>query len=268
MRINTNLSSLNTQNYLRISQGNLEKSMGRLSSGLRINSAADDAAGLAVSTRMDAAVRGMDVAKRNAQDGISLIQTGESAMGTITSILQRVRELAVQADNGTNNTEDLASLQDELDELVKEIDHIADNTEFNGIKLLNASDSVDLHISNLESDTVSVSTFDVTASALSVNSLTLDGNAQDAISLIDAALDTVSGNRAELGAMQSRLNFVIDNLNVNQTNVASAKSRITDADMATEMSNLTKNRVITQSAIAMLSQANQQPQAVLQLLQG
>ena len=255
-------------NFLRQNNNELEKAMEKLSSGKRINSAGDDAAGLAIATRMDAAVRGMDVAKRNAQDGISLIQTAESAQGTISSLLQRLRELAVQADNDTNNTEDKASLQDELDELVKEIDHIAQNTTFNGISLLNGSGSVQLHISNIENDTVSVSTFDVTASALSVDSLSLDGGAQAAISAIDAALDTVSGNRAELGAMQSRLNFVIDNLNVNQNNLTSAKSRIEDADMASEMSTLTKQRVLTQSSMAMLQQANQNPQQILQLLQG
>ena len=260
MRINTNIASLNTMNYLRKNTDSLEQAMQRLSSGKRINSAGDDAAGLAIATRMEAATRGMDAAKRNASDGISLIQTAESAQGTISALLQRMRELAVQADNGTNNTQDVGSLQQELDQLVTEITHISDSITFNGIHLLDGTvTSVNLHISNIKDDTITVGLVNVSASGLSVTSLSLS-NAQSAISAIDAALDIVSSNRADLGAAESRLNFIIDNLSVTGTNLTSARSRIEDADMAEEMSKLTRNRVLQQSSMAMLQQANVQPE--------
>jgi flagellin len=269
MIINTNISSLVSQRYLNKTQDQMSTVMERLSSGKRINGAGDDAAGLAISTRMEAAVRGMDTAKRNTMDGISLLQTSESAMGSISSILQRMRELAVQADNGTNSTGDVTNLQAEFDQLSSEVDHIASTTQFNGVALLNATGTLAIHVSNNSQDTVDVKQYDVTAATLGVDSLTLGvGTSDAAIDQIDTALDLVSGNRAELGALENRFNFTIDNLNVSSTNLTSAKSRIEDADMAAEMSSLTRSKILTQSAMSMLAQANQNPQMILSLLQG
>jgi len=294
MIINTNVSSLVTRNYLRQNNEDLQAAMEKLSSGKRINKAADDAAGLSIATRMTTQVRGMDVATRNAGDGVSLIQTAESAMGSIGDILQRMRELAVQADNGTYSVQDKTSLKSEMDALVAEISHIADTTKFNGISLLNGTNaSVTLHISDLANDTITVGLVDAQTSvlgetglklnALDITSATavLDGTvgasgatlssangAQDAILAIDAALDAISSDRAELGAMQNRLGFTIDNLAVARQNTTAARSRIEDADMAEETSKMTRNKILNQSSIAMLAQANQTPNQILQLLQG
>lgn len=286
MIINTNASSLFTQNYLRLNNNELETTMAKLSSGKRINKASDDAAGLAIVARMNTQVRGMDVAVRNAGDGVSMLETAESAMGSITDILQRVRELAVQADNGTYNTTDRKSMDDEVSQLLDEVTHIRDSARFNGIELLSGSPtlttpgnskSVDLHISDLHDDTVGVELFDVGLEALTLDAVSITtagtGNgagvsAQDTISLVDAALDKISSNRAALGAMTNRLQFTIDNLETSKQNTATARSRIEDADMAKEASNMTKSRVLIQSSMSMLSQANQTPQMVMQLLQG
>ena len=275
MYINTNVSSIITRNYLRMNNSTLEKAMERLSSGKRINGAADDAAGLAIATRMTAQVRGMDVATRNAQDGISLIQTAESALGTVTDILQRVRELAVQADNGTYGATDKQSIQDEIQQLVAEIDHIATTLTFNGISLLDGSQAnVTLHISDKFNDTIMLTLTDVRATVvgLGAGSMVADidvvGDAQMAISIVDSALDTISGTRADFGAIQNRLDFIIDNLQVTKQNTEASRSRIEDADMAAESSNLTRAQILAQSSMAMLQKANQNPQQVLQLLQG
>jgi len=288
MIINTNISSLVTRNYLRQTNDDLQNTMEKLSSGKRINKAADDAAGLAIATRMTTQVTGMSTATRNANDGISLIQTAESAMGSIADILQRMRELAVQADNGTYSASDKTSLQSEMNALVKEIDHISTTTNFNGISLLDGSSStVTLHISDLATDTLTIGLNDVQPStlgfgdgtntiyltALDITSATgtltgSDSSAQDAIKAIDGALEQISSKRADLGAMQNRLNFTIDNLSVASQNTTSARSRIEDADMAAESSEMTRNKILTQSSIAMLAQANQNPQQIMQLLQG
>ena len=270
MYINTNFNSLVSRGYLYNTNKDLSKTMERLSSGKRINGAADDAAGLAISTRMTAQVRGLDVATRNAQDGVSMIQTAESAMGSVSDILQRMRELAVQADNGTYAASDITSMQGEFDALVKEIGHIADTTTFNGKNLLNGGatgTAVTLHISDKHDDTLVVNFADVTATQLSVHNLTLS-DAQAAIQSIDTALDTVSSKRGDLGASINRLDFVVDNLISAKNNTAASRSRIEDADMAAEMSELTKKQILQQSTMAMLSKANSQPQGVLSLLQG
>ncbi|MEJ1518018.1 flagellin [Bacillus cereus] len=268
MRINTNTVSLNTQNLLRKSSQGLEKGMERLSSGKRINNASDDAAGLAIATRMDSKIRGMDVGIRNSNDGISAAQTAEGALGSITNILQRMRDLAVQSSNGTNNTDDSAALDKEYGQLKEEIDHIANNTTFNGVNLLNAAGKVSIQLSDVKDDTMDISTIDAKAATLTVaTGITTAADAGKAMDEIDAALKTVSTARADYGANLNRLNFNIDNISSSKNNLAAAKSRIEDADMAAEVSEMTKNRILTQTGMAMLSQANQNPQQVMQLIQ-
>jgi flagellin len=269
MYINTNYNSLVSRGYLSSTNKDLTKTMERLSSGKRINGASDDAAGLAISTRMTAQIRGMDVATRNAQDGISMIQTAESAMGSVSDILQRMRELAVQADNGTYAASDVASMQGEFDALLSEIDHIAETTSFNGINLIaSGGASVTLHISDKFDDTLTVDFAAMDTTTLSITGLALSGNAQTVIDTIDTALDTVSTERGNLGASINRLDFVVDNLVSAKNNTSASRSRIEDADMAAEMSELTKQQILQQSTMAMLSRANSQPQGVLSLLQG
>lgn len=276
MYINTNTSSLVARNAMRINDNDLTKSMERLSSGLRINSAADDAAGLAISERMGAQVRGMQQATRNAQDGISLIQTAEGAMGTISDILQRMRELAVQADNGTYSDSDKLSIKAEMDQLASEIKHIAETSTFNGIKLLDGTQTtVGLHISDKFDDTIDVNLISVnidalgdTANSVFVGDIDVTTDAQEAISIIDMALNQVSTARGDLGATQNRLDFIVDNLQLSIQNTEASKSRIKDADMAAESSNLTRAQILSQTSMAMLQRANSAPQGVLQLLQG
>ncbi len=271
MKINTNIVSLQTQNLLRKNSQELESHMTRLSSGKRINSAADDAAGIAIATRMDSKLRGMDVGIRNSNDGVSLVQTAESALGSITNILQRMRELAVQSVNGTNNSTDQASLDGEYQQLISEIDHIADKTTFNGVQLLDGTGTdVAIQLSDVKGDTMSISLTDATATAglsLSSDIKTDAGTTNTAIQEVDDAILKISNMRAEYGANLNRLNFNIDNMSSASTNLSAAKSRIEDADMAKEVSEMTKNKVLVQSGMAMLSQANQNPQQITQLLQ-
>ncbi|GAB6471657.1 flagellin [Bacillus cereus] len=271
MKINTNVVSLNTQNLLRKNSQSLENHMGRLSSGKRINSAADDAAGVAIATRMDSKIRGMEVGVRNSNDGISAAQTAESALGSITNILQRMRDLAVQSSNGTNNTDDRASLDGEYTQLKGEIDHIANNTTFNGVNLLNVvgGGTIDIQLSDVKGDTMAIKTMDATAATLTVAAkIDTAANAATAMTEIDAAIKSVSTARADYGANLNRLNFNVDNISSAKNNLSAAKSRIEDADMAAEVSEMTKNKILMQSGMAMLSQANQNPQQVTQLLQG
>jgi flagellin len=269
MYVNTNYNSLVSRSNLQSTNNDLSKSMERLSSGLRINGAADDAAGLAISTRMTSQVKGMEQAFRNAQDGVSLIQTTEGAMGTVTDMLQRMRELAVQSDNGTYSATDKASMQAESDALVAEIDHIANKTTFNGINVLDGSTpSINLHISEKFDDVVAVTLTDVKSATLGVSGLSLAGGSQAAITAIDAAIGTISDARGELGATQNRLGFIGDSLQSNINNTSASKSRIADADMAKEMSDLTKSQILSQTTMAMLSRANSQPQGILSLLNG
>jgi flagellin len=213
----------------------------------------------------------MDQAYRNAQDGVSLVQTADSSMGTIADILQNIRSLSVQADNGTNSTSDLTSIQNNINDLTKEIDHISKNTSFNGINLLDGSaTTVTLHISDKSSDTIGValSKADSTTLLTAAIDVTTGGGAQTAITNIDKALDTISSARGTLGATQNRLGFISDNLMSTKNNTEAAKSRIQDADMSDEMSNLTREQVLNSTTMAMLARANSQPQSVLQLLQG
>lgn len=271
MRINTNTVSLNTQNLLRKSNQSLETHMSRLSSGKRINSAADDAAGIAIATRMDSKIRGMEVGVRNSNDGISAVQTAESALGSITNILQRMRDLAVQSVNGTNNTDDKAALDGEFAQLKDEINHIASKTTFNGIDLLNDATGtgvIALQLSDVADDTMSISLTDASTTGLSLTKdiKTSSADTNLAIDELDAAIKKISNQRAEYGANLNRLNFNVDNITSAKNNLSNAKSRIEDADMAAEVSAMTKDKILLQSGMAMLSQANQNPQMIQQLL--
>jgi flagellin len=272
MRINHNISALNTYRQLAMNNLNASKSMEKLSSGLRINRAGDDAAGLAISEKMRGQIRGLEQASRNAQDAISLIQTAEGALNETHSILQRMRELAVQAANDTNTTaEDRKALQAEFVELRNEIDRISEQTEFNTKKLLNGTtSSVTFQIGANTGQILTVTLRDMDSSALSINNIDISsGTAGDIsahISTIDNAINKVSEFRANLGANQNRLEHTINNLGTSAENLTAAESRIRDIDMAKEMMEFTKNNILSQAAQAMLAQANQQPQGVLQLL--
>lgn len=254
----------------------LEQAMERLSSGKRINTAADDAAGMAVATRMTSIVQGQNMATRNAQDGISFMQTTEGAMGTIINLLQRIRELSVQANNGTNSASDLKSINEESKAMIQEIDHVSKVAEFNGVKVLDGTvPSINLHISHLSADFISVALHDAKASggtnasmlAIAALDLTAVGGASDAITKVDAALETINAWRGDLGAMMNRMNYTIDSLSVNSTNTQASRARIEDSDMAAEVSIMTKEKILYQSSVSMLTHANQNPQMVLQLLQ-
>jgi len=282
--INTNLLSLNAQRNVSNSQSSLATSLQRLSSGLRVNSAKDDAAGLAISERLNAQVRGSNVAIRNANDGISLSQTAEGALAKVTDSLQRMRELAVQARNATNTDADKDSLDKEFGELSKEIQRVLGGTTFNGRAIL-ATDSgtqtFQVGANVTSNDRIDVVTTDMTASAhitgvagtdntgagRAVIDNTADGTTIDGvISDIDTAINTVSSERANLGAAQNRMDQVISNLQISVENQSAAKSRITDADFAQETANLSRANILQQAGNAMIAQANQIPSQVLSLL--
>ncbi|WP_144472341.1 flagellin Hag [Bacillus pumilus] len=298
MRINHNIAALNTLNRLSANNGASQKNMEKLSSGLKINRAGDDAAGLAISEKMRGQIRGLEMASKNAQDGISLIQTAEGALTETHSILQRVRELVVQAGNtGTQDDTDLGAIQEEIKNLVQEIGNgtekngISDRTEFNGKKLLNGAfadgtatltfqigankaQKLDVNIEAMSSDKLgalnngtlvagqAVSNIDVTQFAAATPTLTFDQQ----LDIVDGAIKQVSDQRSKLGAVQNRLEHTINNLGASGENLTAAESRIRDVDMAKEMSEFTKNNILSQASQAMLAQANQQPQNVLQLL--
>lgn len=292
MIINHNISALNTYRQLSLNNTNASKSIEKLSSGYRINRAGDDAAGLAISEKMRAQIRGLDMASKNAQDGISLIQTAEGALTETHSILQRMRELAVQSANDTMTDDDRAELQKELNQLIDDIDRIAGNTEFNTKTLLNgdfatnalnfhiganSGQSIEVTIGSMKSDAIGKDddddgTVDTALSSLKDDGLTGTGgiqtqsDADSAIDVIDGAIKMVSAERARLGAYQNRLEHTINNLNTSSENLTAAESRIRDVDMAKEMMEFTKNNILQQAAQAMLAQANQLPQSVLQLL--
>ncbi|SER65366.1 flagellin [Psychrobacillus sp. OK032] len=283
MRINHNIAALNTHRQLNSAATNQSKSMEKLSSGLRINKAGDDAAGLAISEKMRGQIRGLDMASKNSQDGISLIQTAEGGLNETHAILQRMRELAVQSSNDTNVTQDRDALQAEFEELGKEIERIQDKTTFNtqslfkgGASGVNSSGKLQLQVGankddiielDLTTEGVNLSTAStgVTARAKAADISTQAG-AADAIKTLDDLTKTVSEGRAYLGAMQNRLEHTITNLDNASENLTAAESRIRDVDMAKEMMEQTKNSILSQAAQAMLAQANQQPQGVLQLL--
>ena len=273
MRINHNIAALNTYRQLTANNVMQQKSLAKLSSGLRINSAADDAAGLAISEKMRGQIRGLEMASKNAQDGISLIQTAEGALNETHAILQRMRELAVQSANDTNTDADRAELQKEVDQLITEIDRIANNTEFNTKKLLDGSlsgsgNGLMFHIGANSGQSIELNIAKMTAAGLGVSGLTISSQsgADDAITIINNAIETVSAERSKLGAYQNRLEHTINNLGTASENLIAAESRIRDVDMAKEMMEFTKTNILSQAAQAMLAQANQLPQGVLQLL--
>ena len=276
MRINTNVMALNAQNMLTRNQGGVESSIRKLSSGLRINGAADDASGLAISEKMRAQIRGLNQAESNAQDGISMIQTAEGALQQTTDILQRMRELVIKAQNsGVLTDTDKTSITTEITSLTDEIDRIAASTTFNSKQLLDGSleDVADAAVfkigANLyDEDLLSVTIGGMASGDLSVDSIdiTTDDNAKAALTAIDNAIKDVSAQRARLGAAQNRIEYAIENLSTTSENLSAAESRIRDVDMAEEMVSYTKDSILNQSAMAMLAQANQQPQQILSLL--
>jgi flagellin len=283
--INTNIASLNAQRNLNSSQSSLMTSMQRLSSGLRVNSAKDDAAGLAIAERMNAQVRGMNVAIRNANDGISLAQTAEGALGKVGDALQRMRELALQARNATNSDSDKESLNKEYGELAKEIQRVLGGTTFNGKYILGGGAGTQTFQvgANVEAfDTIDIITTDMTLSTtistvagssgstptLGIGSASSTGDLATVVDNIDTAIDLINSERATLGAAQTRFEAVISNLQVSAENQAAARSRIMDADFAAETASLSRAQILQQAGNAMVAQANQLPQQVLQLLQG
>ena len=276
MRINNNLMAMNAHRQLGINTAGQSKSLEKLSSGYRINRAGDDAAGLAISEKMRGQIRGLQQASRNAQDGISMIQTAEGALNETHDILQRMRELAVQAANDTNVDADRAAITEELSALYEEIGRIADSTEFNTKNLIgSAAGAVVLHIGSNQTQNLTVTFVDMRASGaqigLSAGSAIISVSAGNAvadslITTVNTALTNVSTERAKLGAIQNRLEHTIKNLDTGAENLQASESRIRDVDMAKEMMNFTKQNILNQAAQAMLAQANQAPQGVLQLL--
>jgi flagellin len=267
MSINTNLNSLNAQRNLGMTQVSLSTSMQRLSSGLRINSAKDDAAGLGISDRMTSQVRGLNQGTRNALDAISLTQTAEGALSTVTDMLQRMRELAVQGANGTNGTNDLASLNAEYGKLKTEIDRIGTSTKFNGKAIIGAdAGAFSFQAGANAGDTISVTTVAATAYTSGLGSLTDATTSSAEITAIDASLVLVATDRGTYGAAQNTMQFAIQNLQNASENQSASRSRILDADFATETANLSRAQILQQAGTAMVAQANQLPQGVLALL--
>jgi len=270
MRINNNLMAMNTHRQMGIANNGGAKSMEKLSSGFRINRAGDDAAGLSISEKMRGQIRGLTQSSRNAQDGISMIQTAEGALNESHAILQRMRELVVQGGSGTLDTDDIAAINEEITQLNTELTGISDRTQFNGKNLLDGSLSMDIQIGANDGQTVNIALgTDMDATGLGVSAVAVAGTAAQFdidIALVDAAIKTVSETRSEFGAMQNRLEHTIKNLDNGAENLQAAESRIRDVDMAKEMMELTKQNILQQASQAMLAQANQQPQGVLQLL--
>jgi flagellin len=274
--VNSNIASLNAQRNLNSSQNDLNTSMRRLSSGLRINSAKDDAAGLAISDRMTSQIRGLNQAVRNANDGISMAQTAEGALQETTNLLQRMREIAVQSANDTNTSDDRASLEAEFDQLIAEIDRISTDTAFNNKTLLDgtfdtSANAAVFHVGANSGQTISLTIGDMSASGLGVNTaaatVATQTDADAAIATIDTAISSVDVERGDLGAVQSRLDSTIANLSNVSENIAASRSRIMDADIAMETSAMTKANILQQAGVSVLAQANQQPQLALSLLQ-
>jgi len=275
LSIYNNVQALNAHRALTITQNDMNRSMERLSSGLRINRAADDAAGLAVSEAMRSNIRGQQVASRNAQDGVSLVQVADGALGNVGDMLQRIRDLAVQASNGTLTDSQRLNLDSEVQQILTEINAVGSNTDFNGIKILSGSVSTGVSAVTLQVGAAAGQSIAFTVGTVSTQQLGVSGiavstaaSASAAIASIDAAISTVTTNRATLGAIQNRLEQTINRLGIMAENLQSAESRVRDADMAQEMIKFTKSQVLQQSGMSMLAQANAAPQQVLSLLRG
>ena len=282
MTINTNVMSLNAQRNAANNQSSMATTMQRLSSGLRVNTAKDDAAGLAIAERMNTQVRGMTVAVRNANDGISLSQVAESGISTLTDILQRMRELTVQSINSTNTSSDISALGQEYTQLGNELARIISAVQFNGASLFTTTAGFDFQVGATSGQTISMSTamlnfqsaaglssvmYGSTDAASALDATTNSANAAN-LTAIDLAIDTVNAARAQLGAIQSRFEKTINFLQTGIENQSAARGRIMDADFASETSNLSRVQILQQAGTAMIAQANQMPQSVLQLLKG
>ena len=271
LRVNTNVASMNAQRNLFNSTSQLSGNFARLSSGLRIASAADDAAGLGISERMRADIRSYSVARRNAQDGISLVQTAEGALNEVANILGRMRELSMQAANGTLSGTDRSTLDGEFQQLVDELDRISDTTQFNGVNLLDGSATsiaIQVGLDNTANDTITLSPADASLSTLSLTgaSISTIGNATGMLTTLDTAIDSVNNARGVLGAQQNRLDSTLRSLANVRENTSAAESRIRDVDVALETADLTRNSILQQASTAILQQANAQPQLALSLL--
>ena len=275
LSVYNNVEAQNAHRLLSNTGTQLNKSMERLSSGLRINRAADDAAGLAVSEGMRSQIRGMNVASRNAQDGVSMVQVADGALGNVGDMLQRVRDLAVQASNGTLTDAQRTNLDTEVQQILTEIGKTGTDTEFNGLKILagsvaTAASAVTLQVGANASQNIAFTIGTVSASDLGISGIAVStaASATAAIASLDAAISTVTTSRANLGAIQNRLEHTINRLGMTSENLQAAESRIRDADMASEMIDYTRNQILQQSGTAMLAQANQAPQSILSLLKG
>jgi flagellin len=273
LSVYNNVEASNAHRQLVNTGNQLNKSMERLSSGLRINRAADDAAGLAVSEGMRSQIRGMNVASRNAQDGVSMVQVADGALGNVGDMLQRVRDLAVQASNGTLTDAQRKNLDTEVQQILTEIGKTGTDTEFNGLKILagsvaTAASAVTLQVGANASQSIAFTIGTVSTSDLGISGIAVStaASATAAIASLDAAISTVTTSRANLGAIQNRLEHTINRLGMTSENLQAAESRIRDADMASEMIDFTKHQILQQSGMAMLAQANQSPQSVLSLL--
>ena len=267
--INTNIMSLNAQRNLSTSQDMLATSMQRLSTGLRINSAKDDAAGLAISERMRSQIRSYGVAGRNVQDGISLVQTAEGALAEVSNILGRMRELSVQSANGTLSDADKDTLNSEFTQLLAEVDRIAQNAEFNGVNLLDtAGATMAIQVGIDAGDTITITLADMQAAALAIDALDISstGDPNAALAALDTAQDTVNNFRGTMGAFQNRLQSTLASIQNSTENLSAAESRIRDVDVAFETADLTRNTILQQAATSVLAQANLQPQLALSLL--
>jgi flagellin len=273
MIINHNLPGATALGFLNKNAASASGSMEKLSSGLKINKAADDAAGLSISQKMQSQINGLDKATSNAQDGVSLLQTAEGGLSETQSILQRMNELATQAANDTNVTLNRTAVASELKTLNDEIDHISSQTNFNGVQLLNNASTVTFQVGSTanayDSIGVDLSALSMSSTLLATSTIAVDSNAHavSAMASIQAAIDTVSTSRSTIGAMQNRLTHTINNLSTENQNLTTANANITDVDMAKEMMNYSKENVLQQAAQSMLAQANQNPQQVLKLLQ-
>jgi len=268
--INTNVMSLTAQRNLNASQNDLSTSIERLSSGLRINSAKDDAAGLAIATRMTSQINGLDQAVRNANDGISMAQTTESALQEVTNNLQRIRQLAVESANGSNSTDDRAALDQEVQARLSEISRIANQTTFNGQKVLAGLGSVNFQVGANATDTVAIdfgaTTLDQAGLGLTATNVTSAANAATAMTAVDAALTQVNTFRSSLGAAQNRFQSTVSNLQAISENTSASRSRIQDADFAAETAAMSRAQILQQAGTSVLAQANALPQSVLKLL--
>ena len=266
--VNTNVSALNAQRQMFDTNNSLSTSFERLSSGFRINSASDDAAGLQISDRLTTQIQGLNQGVRNANDGISVAQTAEGALGEITSSLQRIRQLAVQSQNGVNSADDRVALNKEVTALVTEISRITADTEFNGVSLFDGTFNANFLVGADSGQNINITIADTDATTLGINatSVSTAAGAATAMSAIDGAISTVNGIRADLGALQNRFESTIRNITNISENLSGARSRIRDTDFATETANLTRNQILQQASISILSQANQRPQAALSLL--